>query len=69
MDLKTAGIVILVSIPFIVMTMWALVNAAEKDFGSTGKKALWLLVAAIPFVGFPVYFIIGSRRGKKPEAS
>ena len=69
MDLKTAGLVILISIPFIAMTIWAIVNAAEKDFGSMGKKALWLVVAAIPFAGFLVYFIFGARLGKKPEAT
>ena len=66
MDLKTAGIFILVSVPFFLMTVWAIVNAAEKEFGSLGKKVLWLLIAAIPFVGFMIYFAIGARRGRKP---
>ena len=69
MDLKTAGIVILLSIPFIAMTVWAIVNAAEKEFGSTGKKAIWLVIAATPFVGFIVYFLFGARKGKKPESA
>ncbi len=65
MDLRTAGIVILVSIPFFLMTIWAVVSAAQRDFGTLGRKALWMLVAAIPFVGFIPYFLIGMRRGKK----
>ena len=66
MDLKTAGTFILVCIPFFLMSVWAIVNAAEKDFGSMRRKALWLAVAAIPFVGFIIYFPLGARQGKKP---
>ena len=69
MDLKTAGIFILLCLPFFAMTIWAIVNAAEKDFGTMGRKVLWLVVAAIPFVGFFVYFILGARKGKKPTES
>lgn len=65
MDLKTIGVVIGLTIPFVLLTLFAIVNAAQKDFGSSAKKALWLLVAAIPFIGFLVYFIFGWRKGKK----
>jgi len=66
MDLKTTGIFIMLCVPFLLLTVWAVVNAAEKDFPSMKEKALWLFVAAIPFVGFVIYFPVGSRRGKKP---
>ena len=65
MDLKTAGTFILICIPFFLMTVWAIVHAAEKDFGSIREKAIWLFIAAIPFVGFIIYFSLGARKGKE----
>jgi hypothetical protein len=65
MDFYTAGVLILISIPFFVCTIWAIVNAAQRDFGTLGKKVAWMLIAGIPFVGFIPYFAIGMRQGKK----
>ena len=65
MDLKTAGTVLLLSIPFMLLTVWAVVNAAQKDFGTMGKKVFWLFVAAVPFVGWLLYFALGAWKGKK----
>ena len=66
MDLKTVGVFIMLCVPFFAMTIWAVVNAAEKDFSSIKQKAIWLIIAAIPFVGFLIYFPFGARKGKKP---
>jgi len=66
MTLKTALTVIVASIPFFVLTVWALVDVFVKEFDSTGRKALWAVVAAVPFVGAPVYLLIGFRQGRKP---
>lgn len=63
--MKIIVLTIALSIPFFILTVWAVVNAALKDFGSPAKKALWLVVASIPYVGFIFYFTIGSRKGKK----
>jgi len=63
--LKTALIIIGAHIPLMLLTLWAIVDAAKKEFGTTGKKVLWLLLAAIPYVGFLVYFIFGRSKGKK----
>jgi hypothetical protein len=49
------------------MTIWAIVNVAQKDFGTIGKKALWGIIASIPFIGFIIYLIFGFRKGKKPK--
>jgi hypothetical protein len=65
MDLKTIGNFILITLPFFFLTIWAIVDCLQKDFGSMGKKAVWAIIAAIPFVGAPVYFIFGFRKGKK----
>ena len=63
--MKTVMIVVAVSVPFFLMTVWAVVDAALKDFGTPVKKALWLIVAAIPYVGCIFYFALGFRKGKK----
>jgi len=65
MDLHTAGTILLISIPFFLATVWAIVNAAQRDFPTLGRKVVWMLVAAIPFVGFIPYFLFGMRQGKK----
>ena len=49
------------------MTIWAIVNVAQKDFGTIKKKALWGVIASIPFIGFIIYLIFGFRKGKKPK--
>ena len=51
---------------FFILTCWATLDASQRDFGTLGKKALWMLVAAIPFIGFIIYFIFGYRKGRKP---
>jgi hypothetical protein len=68
MDLKTAGTIVLISIPFFLLSIWAIVDALQKDFGTLRKKALWGLVASIPFVGAFVYLIFGFRKGKKRDS-
>lgn len=65
-DLKTALTVMVLALPFFAMTVWAIIDVAHKDFTSLGKKALWGLIAAIPFVGFFIYLALGFRQGVKP---
>ena len=67
MDLQTIAIVLALVAPFFFGTIWGTVNAAQKDFGTLGKKAMWLFIAAIPFIGFIIYLIFGMRKGKMPE--
>jgi hypothetical protein len=69
MDLKTATLFVAASIPFFLITVWAIVDAAQKDFGSLQNKITWCLVAAIPYVGFIAYLAVGFRRGRKPKTS
>ena len=65
MTLKTTAIFLGLCIPFFLGTIWAIVDVAQKDFGTTGQKALWWIIASIPFLGFIVYLIFGFRKGKK----
>ena len=64
MDFHTIKIVLGISVPFLLATLWAVIDAAQKEFGSLRKKVLWMIVAAIPFIGFIIYLIFGFRREK-----
>ncbi len=65
MDFYTIKIVLGLSVPFLLATLWAVIHAAQKEFGSLREKVLWMMIAAIPFIGFIIYLIFGFRRGKK----
>jgi hypothetical protein len=65
MDFHTIKVVLGLSVPFLLATLWAVIHAAQKEFGSLREKVLWMMVAAIPFIGFIIYLIFGFRRGKK----
>ena len=67
MDLKTVITILILTIPFFLMSIWAIVDVEQKDFGSIGKKAMWGIIAAIPFIGFIIYLIFGFRKGKKTD--
>jgi hypothetical protein len=66
MDLETFKVIVYLSVPFVLATFWAVLDAAQKDFGSLAHKAAWMLVGAVPFFGVFIYLIFGFRRGKKP---
>ena len=65
MDLKLIAIFLGLCVPFFLLTIWAVVDVAQRDFGSNRKKVLWWIVASIPFLGFIPYFLVGIRQGKK----
>lgn len=65
MDFHTIKVVLGLSVPFLLATLWAVIHASQKEFGSFREKVLWMMVAAIPFVGFIIYLIFGSRKGMK----
>ena len=65
MDFYTIKMVLGLSVPFMLATLWAVIHAAQKDFGSFREKILWMIVAAIPFVGFIIYLLFGFRKSGK----
>jgi hypothetical protein len=65
MDLFTIKVVLGISVPFLLATLWAVIHAAQKEFGSLREKILWMAVAAIPFIGFIIYLIFGFRKKDK----
>jgi len=69
MTLGAIQLIIGISIPFILLTLWAIFDAAQRDFGAIEKKAVWILISAVPFVGFIVYLIFGLKRGRKSNSA
>lgn len=66
MDTPTVIFWIKISVVFYLLTVLAIVDIVRKDFGTIGKKALWGVIALIPFIGWLIYLIFGLRKGKKP---
>ncbi|HKK11550.1 MAG TPA: PLDc N-terminal domain-containing protein [Flavobacteriaceae bacterium] len=66
LDFATVIFWIKISVVFYLLTILAIVDIVRKDFGTIGKKALWGVIALIPFVGWLIYLIFGFRKGKKP---
>ncbi|UCF94000.1 MAG: PLDc N-terminal domain-containing protein [Desulfobacterales bacterium] len=69
MTLKLLVIFLALCVPFLAATIWALTDVAQKEFGTTGKKALWWVIASVPFIGAMFYLIFGFRKGKKLQDS
>jgi hypothetical protein len=65
MGLKSMVIFVGLCVPFFIGTVWAVVDVAQKDFGTGGRKALWWMIASVPFIGFIIYLIFGFWKGKK----
>jgi hypothetical protein len=65
LDLMPMLVFLALCVPFFVGTIWAVVDVAQKDFGGAGNKAIWWVIASIPFLGFILYLIFGFRRGRK----
>ncbi len=65
MDLQTVIVWAGLGLLFFILTNIAFIDVARKDFGSLPVKAVWAVVALVPFIGFVVYFVFGARKGIK----
>jgi bacteriorhodopsin len=65
--MSTIAFFIWVGIAFIAITWLAIFDIARKDFGTLGKKAMWAVIALVPFIGCLVYFAVGFRKGRVPK--
>jgi len=63
-----SSVVIGIGILFFILTCWALIDIARKDFGGIERKALWGFITLIPFIGPMVYLAVGFRKGKAPAS-
>lgn len=62
---QTVIYILIVSVISLGLTMWALTDSLQKDFGSGKAKFLWHIIALVPFIGWLIYFLFGARHGKK----
>jgi hypothetical protein len=65
MDLRVIGIILVLCVPFLLITVLTLVDVAQREFATPREKIVWWLVASVPFLGFIPYVLFGIRRGKK----
>lgn len=60
------GLTLLILLLPMVPTFWAIVDVANRDFGTLRKKALWgAFIVFVPCLGGIVYLIFGRRQGEK----
>jgi hypothetical protein len=51
---------------FAAMSLWAIRDAFNRDFGSSNEKLAWIQLAVlVPFLGGLAYLLIGRKRGRK----
>lgn len=63
--MSSVTLIIGAGILFFLLTCWAILDVAQKNFGSIEKKAMWGVIAWIPFIGFVIYFLFGAKKGRK----
>ncbi len=64
--METVIVWIKIGFVFLLLTLLAIIDVTRKDFGTIQKKAIWGLVAVVPFIGWLIYLVFGFRKGKKP---
>jgi len=69
MDPQGAVTFIILCIPFLLLTVWALVDISIKDFKTLKEKVIWYLIGLVPFIGWLIYLIFGFRRGVRMDRS
>ncbi len=66
--MDSAFVVVTISgLVFWALTMIALLDVIFKDFGTFQKKAVWFLIATVPFVGWLVYLLFGFKKGTRKK--
>lgn len=66
--METVLFVVGAGLLFLLLTWWAIVDIALRQFRSQKIKIGWgIAVALIPFAGCLAYFIFGTRMGKRQE--
>jgi uncharacterized membrane protein YhaH (DUF805 family) len=61
--MNSTQLIILSGILFWLLTCWAVIDIARKDFGAIEKKAAWGFTALVPFIGVLIYLIFGYKKG------
>ena len=61
--MSSTQMIILGGMLFWLLTCWAIIDIARKDFGKIEIKAAWAFGALVPFIGPILYIAIGYRKG------
>ena len=67
--MNTVTMVVGIGLLFYILTCWAVIDIAYKDFSSLPVKAAWGFTTLIPFIGVVIYLIFGYRKGSRRERS
>lgn len=67
MGIKAAAAFVILCVPFILLTIWALVDISIKSFKTAKEKVIWYLIGLVPFIGWLIYLVFGFRRGIRPD--
>ncbi|AOY58566.1 MULTISPECIES: PLD nuclease N-terminal domain-containing protein [Desulfococcus] len=67
--MDTVTFVVVVGVLFYMLTCWAIIDIALKDFSSLPVKAAWGFTAFIPFIGWLIYFAFGAKKGMRRKKS
>lgn len=70
--MNTAALIVIgIGVVSYLLTCWALIDVALKNFGAIEKKAIWGIIAFVPFIGWLIYFLLGRKKGVRalPEGS
>jgi uncharacterized membrane protein YhaH (DUF805 family) len=65
--MNTVTVIVSIGLLFYILTCWAVIDIAYKDFSSLPVKAAWGFTALIPFIGVVIYLIFGYRKGTRRE--
>jgi uncharacterized membrane protein len=66
-DINTILVVVGLTLPFIALSIGCIIHAAGREFESDNQKMAWILIAALPFIGFLIYLAVGLRKSRKPD--
>ena len=67
-DINTILVILGLTLPFVALSIGCIIHAAGREFESDNQKMAWVLIAAIPFIGFLFYLAVGLRKSRRPEA-
>jgi len=60
--MNTAMLIIGAAAVFVALTFVSILDAARRDFAEPYMKALWILISAVPVIGFLFWFSIGRKK-------
>lgn len=58
---------------FIFLTMFSIIDSSRREFSEPYLRTLWILISAVPVLGFIAWFSIGRKKslppGSQPDES